>query len=113
MNLQAAPIQTIIPTTGPVVVHYRGSSPPQDSVYHNGVEVARIREEGLPDGGSFFVALDLREREARAFDLGRDPWGNAVEWLLRREGCSNEQIARAVLDYEKACEKEEACDARR
>ena len=115
MNLQAAPINAIIPTAGPVVVHYRGSNPPMDSIYLDGVEVARVREEGLPQGGSFFVALDLDECETRGFSVERDSWAAAVEWLLRRQLCSNAQIAKAILDYEaaEATFEMEACDARR
>lgn len=109
MNLQV----TTIPAAGPVIVHHRGSNPPYDSIYLDGVEVARVVEQPILGGSCFFVALDLEEPEARAFVAERDPWTAAVDWLLRRQRCSNEQIARAILDYEKACEAEEFCDARR
>lgn len=108
MNLQV----TARPAAGPVIVHYRGSNPPYDSICLDGKEVARVAEQPILGGSCFFVALDLEEPEARAFVLERDPWTAAVDWLLRRQACSNQQIARAILDYERACEAEEACDAR-
>lgn len=113
MNLQA---QTIIPTVGAVVVHYRGSNPPMDSIFVDGKEVARLREEPLPCGGSVVVALDLEECEARGFSLERDPWLAAAEWLLRRAGCTSRDIVRAINEYdaaEKASREGELCDARR
>ncbi len=105
MNLQVAAI------CGPYVqiVRYHGGAP-LDAIYIDGVEVARVREEALPQGGCFFVAIDLVEREARAFVGFRCDWTAAVEWLLRRNHCDNDQIAQAIRLHDAA---EEDCDARR
>jgi hypothetical protein len=118
MNLQT---QAIAALFGPHVqiVRFRGGDP-VDAVYVDGGEVARLREEALPEGGSFVVAIDLQDREVRAF-VGsyagyESDWHAAADWLLRRLHCNDDQIAQAIAAHDAAEREHEEgmyCDARR